>query len=231
MMPMNDTLETLTRHRLIWRGRDGDTPQAMAASGQKLLDERLGGGFPAEGVIDVHSPRGIGELRLLLPRLAQPESGQQTSRLWVFIAPPAAVNAESLAAAGLDLSRVLVVRPATAGEALWAAEQSLKSGCCRAVMLWQQAVKTHQAQRLQLAAREGRANLWLFRDNRVTAPLPVSLNLQLSAHPRGLVVTVPKRRGGWPVPAFVLDMRADWPELTLPALPANVIPLPRAKAG
>ncbi|MDQ2077765.1 translesion DNA synthesis-associated protein ImuA [Marinimicrobium sp. ABcell2] len=224
----NPMLQALTRRRLVWRGGAG-LNQETRSTGLPQLDDKLGGGFPAQGVIDVRSPRGIGELRLFMASLAGTKSPETRHRLCVFIAPPLELHAEGLAGAGLDLTRVLIVRPSVAAEALWAAEQSLKSGACHAVVLWQDSMTLHQARRLQLAAQEGQAQLLLLRHSEATA-LPASLCLQLTAHARGLVVGVPKRRGGWPVADFILDLQSQWPELTLAPAPRRPLPLTGVQA-
>jgi protein ImuA len=221
----NPLLQTLARRRLVWSGGAG-LNQKTRSTGLPRLDEKLGDGFPAQGVIDVRSARGIGELRLFMPSLAEAQTG---NRLCVFIAPPLELYAEGLAGAGLDLARVLLVRPDTAAESLWAAEQSLKSGACYAVVLWQDAMTLHQARRLQLAAQEGRAQLWLLRHSEAS-PLPASLCLRLAPHSQGLIVGIPKRRGGWPVADFVLNLQSLWPELTLTPAPRRPLPLTGVQA-
>lgn len=206
----NPLLQALTSRHLIWRGGAG-LEQKTRPTGLPQLDRKLGGGLPAQGVIDVRSLRGIGELRLFLPSLSE---AQNSGRLCVFIAPPWQLYAEGLAAAGLNLAQVLLVRPGTDAESLWAAEQSLKSGACGAVILWQDTMTLHQARRLQLAAQQGQAQLVLLRSSQAPT-LPASLCLQLTAHSRGLMVNVLKRRGGWPLSEFLLDLHSHWPELTL----------------
>src|SRR5690554_6581547 len=207
---INPLLQALTSRHLIWRGGTG-LEQKTRPTGLPQLDHKLGGGLPVQGVIDVRSLRGIGELRLFLPSLAET---QNSGRLCVFIAPPWQLYAEGLAAAGLNLAQVLLVRPGTDAESLWASEQSLKSGACGAVILWQDTMTLHQARRLQLATQQGQAQLVLLRSSQAPT-LPASLCLQLTAHSRGLMVNVLKRRGGWPLSEFLLDLHSHWPELTL----------------
>jgi len=50
---------------------------------------------------------------------------------------------------------LLVVRPSTATEALWAAEQALSSGVCAAVLLWLKGTDDRWLRRLKLAAEAG----------------------------------------------------------------------------
>lgn len=203
------SLEQLEQQHLIWRGSQASGPVTVSASGWPELDRQLGGGLPASGIISIRSALGIGELRLFLPFWSRAE------RLLVFIGAPYPLDAESLQGAGLDLSRVLVLTPKTEKEALWAAEQCLKSGACHSVALWQARLSLAQARRLQLAAREGESTQFLFLGPNARAEgLPVDLALSLSPHPSGINIQVPKRKQGWALPRFTLDMAELWPELT-----------------
>jgi len=203
------SLEQLEQQQLIWRGSQASGPVTVSTSGWPELDRQLGGGLPASGIVSVQSRLGIGELRLFMPFWRRAE------RLLVFIGVPYPLNAESLQGADLDLSRVLVLTPKTEKEALWAAEQCLKSGACQSVALWQSRLTLAQARRLQLAAREGKCTQFLFLGPDAHAEgLPVDLALALSPHPSGIAVQVPKRKQGWALPRFTLDMAELWPELT-----------------
>jgi hypothetical protein len=84
----------------------------------------------------------------------------------VWIAPPHEPYAPALAQQGIDLNRLLVVRPPSAMEALWAAEQALSSGVCAAVLLWLKGTDDRWLRRLKLAAEAGGALGVLFRPER-----------------------------------------------------------------
>jgi len=217
---MSPRLEDLENQGLIWRGTSTSRPLQPRASGWQELDRLLGGGWPGNGVVSIKTDLGIGELRLLWPAV------QRDRGLIVFIAPPHELNAEGLAGAGLDLSRVLLLHPVKDKEALWAAEQCLQSGCCQWVCLWQKNLAPGLARRLQLAARKGQSTLFLFLTANPKA-LPVDLNLELSAQAQGLRLAVPRRRQGPSLPAFTLSMAQRWPELTLPPRPNNLVVLSR----
>lgn len=213
---MVSTLEQLEQQRLIWRGRESSRPAQPRPSGWAEVDERLGG-WPGGGVIAILSRPGVGELRLLYPSL------RPASRLSVFIAPPYALNAESLEGGGLDLEQVLVLHPDSPQSRLWAAEQSLKSGACHTVCLWPaQPLQTVQARRLQLAARAGDASLFLLSGSQPgthqNTGLPLDLCLELTPHSQGVMVAVPRRRHGWALPPFLVSMESAWPELTSAAV-------------
>lgn len=62
--------------------------------------------------------------------------------------PPAA------AAWGIDLANVIVIRPQTPAEELWALDQALRSTRLSAVVAWPEQIDSHTFRRLQLAAEE-----------------------------------------------------------------------------
>jgi len=203
----------------IWSLHDKLCPSAFFSSGFTELDQLLAGGFPAHTVIELHSPIGIGELRLLLPCLTRPMARAQ---LLVFINPPMLIGSQMLQAAGIPPSQVLVLQPATAQDALWAAEQCLKSGCCGSVVLWQLSLSIAQLKRLQLCTQDGQASLFIFRGQRqAQISLPVALSLQLSPACQGVKVQVLKRRGGWPTAPVMVDMTARWPRLSVQPAAVN----------
>jgi hypothetical protein len=222
---MNTILNYLKSKQLVWHGNRVKSALPVASSGFSELDLALGGGFPEQGVVDIHSPVGIGELRLLLPCLQARQ--QNSQKLLAFIAAPMQLNSEMLAEYGLPLSQILLIQPDTIQQALWSAEQCLKSGCCQAVLLWHQNLEMHQAKRLQLAAEQGQALQILLRSQADTnLSLPLTLALTLGAHPAGLNVQITKRKGGWPGPPFVLSMQQHWPALTLAPICDNILHFP-----
>ena len=110
---------------------------------------------------------GLGEIQLFLPALAQFQRKRDGDAPWiVWIAPPHEPFAPALAQQGIELGRCIIVRPASAMEALWAAEQALSSGVCAAVLLWLKGTDDRWLRRLKLAAEEGGALGVLFRPER-----------------------------------------------------------------
>lgn len=200
------------------------TAHRLCPTGFNELDQLLGGGWPTQQVIELRTAFGIGEFRLLLPYLQQQSSRR---KLQVYINAPAPLHAPFLSQQGLPLWQQLDVRTAEQ-DALWAAEQCLKSGCCSSVLLWQQDLTIARLKRLQLAAAEGQAELFLLRDaGQSQLSLPVGLSLALSADPQGLTVRVLKRRGGWPGAQQLVNFSQRWPRLVQhnnKALPQRVAP-------
>ncbi|BAU47325.1 CDP-6-deoxy-delta-3,4-glucoseen reductase [Sulfurifustis variabilis] len=180
----------------VWRG--GSAPPSPAEpTGLAVLDALLpGGGWPIGALTELVLARdGVGELRLLLPALARLSHGDR----WVaFVAPPYVPYAPALAAAGVDLSRVLLVHPRREDQ-LWAVESSLRSGACAAVLAWIAQAEAASLRRLQLAAEAGGTVGVLF-ERRPLAGSIAALRLALEPAGAGAVnVHIMKRRGGWPV--------------------------------
>lgn len=218
MANMNKVLKQLHRQGKVWRADQVKNVVETVDSGYQELNTQLNGGLPKQGVIEVQTLNGIGELRLFLPYLLnilQTELAQkQHSRQVVFIAPPAQVNALMLLKAAIPLENVLIITSQKPEESLWAAEQCLKSGCCFAVLLWQQFLAVHQIKRLKQAAVTGDAVQIIFRaPYNVDLALPVSLSLALQPQKTGLTVHIKKQLGGWPCKPFLLNMHKQWPSL------------------
>lgn len=227
---MNNILSYLKNKHLIWQGKALHEPGKGGLSGYPELDAELEGGLPGQGVIDVHSDIGIGELRLFLPYLLNRQEQQQ--RLLVIIAPPLLINGEMLAQMGIDLSLVLLITPDDQQQALWAAEQCLKSDCCHTVLSWLQNLEIHQIKRLQLAAKQSNAVQFIFRPQLTQGlSLPVTLAMSLSAQPKGLEVKINKRIGSWVHRNIHVNMQPHWPALQLTESHNNVIPFPKRHAS
>lgn len=209
---MSALLEQLARRQLIWQGNNQQAAYQAVSSGFAELDQKLAGGFPATGLIDIQTEYAIGELRLLLPYLVQQQS---QGRLLVLIAPPAQPCADMFSSAGINLAQLLIINPKNNKEALWAAEQCLQSGCCASVLLWQLTMTLAQARRLQLAAEQGAASLLLLRRVHAGLSLPVNLSVKLQPHQEGVQLSVSKRKGGWATAPFVVNMQSRWPQLCL----------------
>jgi hypothetical protein len=219
------SLESVLQHPGVWRGdQRAQAAEAALPTGFAALDEVLpGGGWPRGALTELLIARqGIGELRLLTPALARlPEADG-----WLaWVAPPYVPYAAALAAAGIDLGRLLVAKPATQDDAWWTAEQALRSGACGALLAWLRAADERRMRRLQLAAETGHAWAVLFRHARAVGERsPAALRLLLEPATDGLAVHILKRRGGpvnqpvvLPLPqtGFVRRVRRAAPVLSL----------------
>jgi hypothetical protein len=205
------SLEKLLENPRVWRGRSQVDTKVGLASGYPKLDRCLpGGGWPQQALTEILTDQyGIGELRLLMPALARLSAeeahyGEQTEPGWIaWIDPPFQPYAPALQQSGIDLSRMLVVRPKDDSDLLWSAEQALSSGTCAAVLLWPDKLDDQGSRRLQLAAEKGHS--WAIAFRPLTArqqPSAASLRLELQSTGQGTRVHILKSRGGRPT---VLD--------------------------
>ena len=178
--------------------RGGELARVASASvptGFPQLDAELpGGGWPTGSLAELlPSHEGIGELRILGPALA---ALARAGKRLAWIAPPYLPYAPALAAAGIDLAQVLIVKTRAARDALWAAEQALHSAACGAVLVWPSEAKYVALRRLQLAAERSQAMTMLFRSpHAANEPSPAVLRLALHTAAGGLAVQILKRRG------------------------------------
>ena len=220
-------LDELKRSGMLWQGQHGlPAPGRVLPSGWAALDELLGGGWPRAALVEVLSEAHQG-LPLLLPLLVR----LSTRPRWLaWVAPPYVPYAPALAARGVQVERLLLVREVSGGQSLWAAEQALKSGACGVVLVWPRQLQTAQLRRLQLAAEEGDCVAILFRSVRAARQAsPAALRLRVCPVPSGLEVEVLKRRGGWGgdsciVPVGIEPMPDAVPAAADPA--ASCIPCP-----
>ena len=112
----------------------------------------------------------------------------------MLVAPPYRPHAPAWAAAGLDLAQLQIIHAAPK-QALWAAEQCLRSAACAAVLCWPHQADDRALRRLQVAADSGQCLGFVFREAQAARnPSPASLRLQLD-HGQ---VRVLKCRGGLP---------------------------------
>ena len=201
-----EPLARLLQHPALWRGRSL-ARNATFPTGFAALDAALpGGGWPLSGLIEVLIPRlGIGELSLWLPLLAE-RTTRADGRWCTFISPPHPLFAPAFAAAGVDLSRLLIVQERPG---LWALEQSLRSAACDLAFCWIEQAAARDLRRLALATEKGRTPAVLFRSSaRRHESSPACLRLLLEPTATGLRVQLIKSRGGNPHPFDVPLMPA-----------------------
>jgi len=153
--------------------RSGDARAAadrrdVVASGCAELDALLPrGGFARGSCVEwIAACAGAGASVLAL-KVAQAACGEE-GRLAVIdeartFFPPAA------AALGVRLENVLVVRPAGASDALWAAEQVFRCGGVSAALVWPTGLDRRTPRRWQLAVERSRALGLLVRSEEALA--------------------------------------------------------------
>lgn len=199
------SVEELLEIPRLWRGRNPAQGMAGLASGYEKLDRHLpGGGWPRHALTEILTEHyGIGELRLLMPALAflsTEESADFSEPGWIaWVAPPFQPYPPALQQWGIDLSRMLIVRPKTEKEVLWSAEQALSSGSCAAVLLWPERLDDQCSRRLQLAAEKGGSWAIAFRPLAARAePSAAALRIEMRASTSGTRLSILKSRGGRP---------------------------------
>lgn len=208
----------------VWRATESAPAGATLASGHAALDAAIGG-WPLGQLTEILCAMpGSGELRLCLPALARARDV-----LWVLPdarhAPGAPrPYAPALAAAGIDLARLILVAPDTARNAAWAVEQGLRQGSARAVLASLAGLDFAALRRLQLLAARHETLVFVLRAaSQADAPSPAALRIALlapvAADPR-LRLQVLKRRGAPLAQAIALELpiRRD---LNAPPAPAG----------
>jgi hypothetical protein len=210
-MAASALLEVLN-HPAVWRGNDfAQVATPSIATGFAEMDVLLpGAGWPTGVLTEIHVERpGIGELQLMMPAAARIT---QAGRWLTLIAPPYLPYAPALATHGIKLSRLMLIRPKTLAQQLWACEQALQTETCGAVMLWldhtRERATDNALRRLQLAAERREVLAVLFRSSRATPCTQAALRLHASRENGQTVVRILKRRGGGIPAPVALDLHA-----------------------
>ena len=181
-------LDGLLAARRVWRGQPAANATVDAiATGWDAFDALLpGGGWPPAALSEILLPAdGVGELRLVWPALARLT---RDDGVVAVVAPPYRPYAPAWQSAGLRYEALQVV-DANPRDALWAAEQCLRSGACRAVLCWPRTADDRALRRLQVAAETGRTPGFAFRPaNAAINPSPAPLRIAIETAPHRLRV-------------------------------------------
>jgi cell division inhibitor SulA len=205
---MGGALEQILQRHPVWRGgplcRAG--PLGLATGFAALDRELPGAGWPCGVLTELLVARaGIGELELVLPALA---ALSWAGKRIVWLAPPHLPYAPALAAAGVDLAQLALVRARARRDALWAAEQVLRAASCHALLAWFEAARYEELRRLAVAAEAGRAWVALFRPPQFHGSAsPAALRLLLEPAGDALSVQILKRRGAPAAAPLVLPVQ------------------------
>ena len=177
-------LDGLLAARRLWRGQPAaQTAPDAIATGWASLDAVLpGGGWPSAALSEILMPAdGVGELRLVWPALARLSQG---NGIVAVVAPPYRPYAPAWQAAGLRHESLQVI-DADPRDALWAAEQCLRSGACSAVLCWPRSADDRALRRLQVAAETGRTPGFAFRAAQAAmnpSPAPLRVAIEVAPH-------------------------------------------------
>jgi len=171
---------------------------AFEATGLPEVDALLpGGGFPRGALSEVAGGPGSGKTALCLAAMARAMRGEG---LAAFVDGRGELYPPAAAALGVDLSRLLVVRPGEAIAGLWSAEALLASGAFEAVAVDLPPLAARpggaspgaMVRRLLAAAEKGgTVGLWLAPGIRV----PAAVRLEVARGPKGPVVRRAFARG------------------------------------
>jgi hypothetical protein len=212
-------LEDILQRHPVWLGGAIRSDIPRISTGYELLDEELpGGGWPTGALTEIlGGQEGIGELQLALPALA---ALTWAGKRVVWLAPPHLPYAPALAAAGVELSQLAVVRAPRRRDALWAAEQVLRAGCCHALLGWFRRVGYDELRRLAVAAEASPAWVALFRPHEAAAESsPACLRLALEPERDALCVRILKRRGAPAAAPLRLPVKRPFHALGRPPFP------------
>lgn len=217
-LAFSTSLETL--HPSLWRASQlargvGDY---VECGFPQLSQELPGGGWPTGALTELFIEHGgSAELQLLRPALNAHSLGQIA-----FLQTPYQPQAMALAQSGISLDRLLWLRCNKMNDALWTAEQILRSGSCAALLFWQNQIKVEALRRLHLVAQHGRTLFYVIRPlNFVHHPSPAILRIQVKLAQRGLQLSFIKRRGAQKHEALFLPMTLPSPMLSRIHLPSH----------
>jgi protein ImuA len=193
MNALPEHLESI--HPALWRanqlarayGRTVDT-------GYPALSAQLSGaGWPVGTLIELLLQQaGIGEMRLLSPALASVSQKRSIG----LIAPQQTPHALGYAYMGVHPSRLMWLTTPKSSDALWSAEQILRTGSCGALVLWQQHIRSESLRRLLLAAQSSETLFVVVRPlacAQDASPAPLRLTLRPAAD--GVAIELIKRKG------------------------------------
>lgn len=99
-------------------------------------------------------------LQLLMPLLAQLS---KDNRWFAWIAPPKKMPKQWLIEAGIDINKIMVLKPSQANNALQLAQKALATGTCHAVISWPDHFDKEDFEQLQAAAKQGDSHAILIR--------------------------------------------------------------------
>jgi hypothetical protein len=220
MAALEETLEAILRRHPVWRGGPFSYAAPATPTGFDALDRELpGGGWPPGMLTELFVRRaGIGELQLVLPALA---ALSWAGKRIVWLAPPHLPYAPALAAGGIDLAQLVLVRPPGRRDTLWAAEQVLRSASCHALVAWLPRARYEELRRLAVAAETSHAWVALFRPPEAAHEAsPAALRMLLEPSTNELSLRILKRRGAPAAAALVLQVKRPVHALDRTAFPA-----------
>lgn len=199
--------------------------------GIDALDEELGGGLPRGAVTEIIGPAGQGAQWLAVRALAA--CGAQ-AMAWVD--PAATLYPPGLAAMGVDLSRLLLVRDPNARHGLWALERIARSPAVAVAVGQFGRLADTELRRLQLAAESSGQVLLLLRERADGAraswgALRLQVRAEPGAGPRRMIVETLRARGGLMPRPVRIELEHGTAAVHSSAVLPHRADLPRAATG
>jgi protein ImuA len=181
-------------HPSIWLGSQlGRAAGRTIDTGYPALSAELpGGGWPVGTLTEllVQQP-GVGELRLVRPALVS-----VSKRPIVLLQPPHVPNSLGFSYLGIPHDKLMLLRAAKTADALWSAEQVLRTGTCGALLIWQQHVRAESLRRLLLASQSSDALFFFVRPlAQAQDASPAALRLSVRPAKDAVAVGIIKRKG------------------------------------
>jgi protein ImuA len=224
MVDTRDRVELLARLRddIASCGRPGRPEGIFITTGVPALDRALPGGGIRRGAVVELCGCGAETIAAVVTRAAcrSPGVAVIVDRAGEFY-PPA------LAAWDVPVARMVLVRPEGDADALWAADQALRSPAAAAVWLWRDRLLPHDGRRLQLSAAEGGGVGLLLRQRtsgfNPEAHRPSAADVQLTVTPRPghrLRIEVTRCRAGVPGAVAEIELESGREASAVPAVAA-----------
>ncbi|MCA9157471.1 MAG: hypothetical protein KDA72_04045 [Planctomycetales bacterium] len=158
-------LERLTREIAQLETSSGRTRRepARSSAGCAALDDLLPrGGYAAGCVVEyLRATPACGASTLAWAAAAA--AMQATDGFLVVVDTQHNIYPPPLASHGIDLAKVIFVRPESQGDAIWAVDQALRTSAVAAVVAEFERIDDRSARRLQLAAESGQSLALLLR--------------------------------------------------------------------
>lgn len=198
---------------------------ACVSSGHAALDAELpGGGWPLGALTELLQPAPEAPVwPLLLPAVAARQ--QASDGAVVLVNPLHEPFVPALVAGGLSANSLLWLRTDASAAPLWAAEQALRCADVAAVLAWLPRARPTELRRLQQAAAQTGALLFVLRPDgpAAAAASPARLRLRVGSAERPLHRPRLRLVGEGDEPAFEDD--ADLPHLRVELLKRRGPPL------
>ncbi|MDN3648777.1 translesion DNA synthesis-associated protein ImuA [Reinekea marina] len=189
----------------IWthRNRSKTVVQGLNTGYAELNNELPGQGWPVSAVTEVLYPKqGMGELRLLLPALAQLSHADTRWQLWLNA--PYLPCGPALQHWQLNTQRLLLANASRAADLCHCVEKSLQSGGCQAAVVWVEKLDKALMRRIQLAAEQSATPVFLLRPEKcLSQPSVAALRIKLNS---ASSIDIVKRRAGWPLANLAINL-------------------------